>query len=114
MHYYVEMKIAGNLRAKTPEEGVVFIEQYILPTLEICKKYESEDKIIAGGPAVGAIQLNLVVQANSEYELDALLTSLPVWPLMETQIIPLTSFDGRAKSLAPGLDKLKSIVRKAA
>jgi muconolactone delta-isomerase len=52
----------------------------------------------------------LIVNAESVQELDDLLTGLPVWPRMETQVTPLTTFDGRALSLRPRLDHLKAQV----
>jgi len=51
------MKLADSGRSRSPEEGLSFIEQYVLPTLEICKKLEEEKKIVAGGPVGGAIAL---------------------------------------------------------
>jgi muconolactone delta-isomerase len=46
-----------------------------------------------------AIGLALVVKADSAKELDDLVTSLPVWPRMETAITPLTTFEDRVLSI---------------
>jgi hypothetical protein len=75
------MKLASSTRPTTPQEGVAFIEQFIFPTLEICKRLEDEKKILAGGPVGGAIALALVIKAESIQELDELIGSLPIWPL---------------------------------
>jgi hypothetical protein len=56
MNYLVQLKLAN--RPANSQEGVVFIEQFILPTLEHCKKLEAERKIVAGGPLSGAIALS--------------------------------------------------------
>ena len=106
MNYLVHMKTAH--RPASPQEGTAFIEQRILPTLELCRKLEGERKIVAGGPVSGAIALFLIVAADSAQELDAVITSLPVWPLLETTITPLTTFDGRMHALRARLEQVKS------
>ena len=99
MQYLVQMKIVPEGRPMRAEEGEAFFEEFIHPTLERCKKLEAEKKILAGGPVSGTIGLALVVKADSAKELDDLVTSLPVWPRMETAITPLTTFDDRALSI---------------
>jgi len=106
MNYLVQLKLANH--PDTPEEGSVFIEQFILPTLELCKKLEVEKKIVAGGPLSGAIALCLIVNAESAEELDALVTGLPVWPRMETTVTPLTTFDVRMQAVRARLEELRS------
>ena len=114
MQYLVQMKLVAPGRPTTPEEGAAFIEQYIFPTLELCKKLQGEKKILAGGPVSGAIGLVLIVNAESAREVDDLITSLPIWPRMETEVIPLTTFEGRAEILRPRLERLKAQMRGAA
>jgi len=109
MQYLVDMKLAAYARpAGGPQDGISFIEQYILPSLEMCKKLEDEKKILAGGPANGAIRLVMIVSAESAQELDELIESLPIWPRMETTVTPLTSFSGRMAALRPRLEGLKA------
>jgi muconolactone delta-isomerase len=84
-----------------------------LPTLERCKELESEKKILAGGPMNAAIGLVLIVAAESARELDDLITSLPVWPRMETEVTPLTTFEGRREVLRPGLEQVRPQMRRA-
>ncbi|HWO29995.1 MAG TPA: muconolactone Delta-isomerase family protein [Candidatus Acidoferrum sp.] len=110
MQYLVQMKLVPQGRPTTPEEGTAFIEQYIFPTLELCKKLQDEKKILAGGPTSGAVGLVLIVNAESARELDDLITSLPVWPRMETAVVPLTTFEGRAESLRPRLERQKGTI----
>ena len=105
MNYLVQLKLAR--RPASPQEGKVFIEQMILPTLELCKKLEAEKKIVAGGPVSGSISLSLIVGANSDEELDGVITSLPVWPLMETTVTPLGTFDVRAQEVRSRLEQMK-------
>jgi len=81
-----------------------YLEQLILPSLEACETLLEEKKIRAGGPAFGAIRLLLIVSADSAQELDELVSSLPIWPRMETTMVPLTTCGGRATSLRPQLE----------
>ena len=100
------MKLAS--RPTTPHEGTVFIEQFILSTLELCKKLEAEKRIVAGGPLSGAIALALIVTAESAEQLDDLITSLPVWPRMETTVSPLSTFDVRMQAVRARIEQLKT------
>ena len=108
MNYLVQMKLANANRPTTTLEGVAFIEQFILPTLELCKKLEGERTILGGGPTSGAVALALIVSAESIQELDDLITGLPVWPRMETTVTPLTSFEGRMQSVRARLEQIKA------
>lgn len=112
MQYLVQMKLVAQGRPTTTEEGAAFVEQYIFPTLELCNKLQEQKRILAGGPISGAIGLVLIINVESARELDDLITSLPVWPRMETEVTPLTTFDARKQSLLPRLEKLKAQARK--
>jgi muconolactone delta-isomerase len=111
MHYLIQMKLTAHSRPSTPQEEAAFIEGYIFPSLELCKKLEGEKKILAGGPMSGTIGIALIVNADSAQELDELVESLPLWPLMETAVIPLTTFDGRIATVRPRLERLKASLR---
>jgi muconolactone delta-isomerase len=104
MQYLVQMKIVAQARPSTLAEGVVFFDEYIHPTLQLCEKLQDDGKILAGGPISGAIGLVLLVRADSPRELDDLITSLPVWPRMETDVTPLTTFEDRALSIQQRLN----------
>ena len=108
MQYLVQMKLGSTSRPTTPQDGVALIEQFILPTLDLCRKLEEEKKILAGGPISGAVALVLIVNAESARELDDLITSLPLWSRMETEVIPLTSFEGRRQAVRPTVERLKA------
>ena len=105
MKYLVQQKLVN--RPTSPQDGIVFMEQVILPTLELCKKLEAEKRIVAGGPLSGAIALSLIVDAESAHELDNLISGLPVWPQMETTVTPLSSFDIRIQAVRTRLAELK-------
>lgn len=108
MQYLVQMKLADSGRPTTPADGVAFIERFILPSLEQCKKLVDEKKIAAGGPMSGTVALVLLVNAESARELDDLVTSLPLWPRMETEVIPLSSFEDRQVVVRATLERLRA------
>jgi muconolactone delta-isomerase len=108
MQYLVEMRLASSARPMSSADGVTFIERLILPTLELCKKLQDDGKIVAGGPRSGAVALALIVNAESARELDDLITSLPIWPRMETEVTPLTTFDERAQTVRIRLEDFKT------
>ena len=113
MPYLVDMKLAASSRPRGgAEAGSACIEPRILPSLEACETLLEAKKRLAGGPAVGAIRLMFIVSADSAQELDELVSSLPIWPRMETTMVPLTTFGGRATSLRPKLKGLKAMLQK--
>lgn len=108
MDYLVEMRLADSARPSTAVEGTAFIEQFVLPTLQVCKALEAEKKIVAGGPVVGTIALAMIVRVASIQELDEVVETLPLWPRMETIVTPLTTFDGRVLTVRSTLERLKA------
>ena len=114
MRYLIQMKLSGSVRPKDPQDGILLIERYILPSLEICRKWQAEGKLLAGGPVSASIQLAFVLEVESVQELDDLVESLPLWPLMETSVIPLTTFEGRIQAVQSKLKQLKSLLQEPA
>jgi muconolactone delta-isomerase len=111
MQYLIEMKLSGSARPKGPHDEIFLIERYIFPTVEIFRKWQAEGKLLAGGPVSASIQLALVLEVESALELDALVESLPLWPLMETTVTPLSTFEGRSLAVQSRLKQLKSLVQ---
>ena len=110
MNYLIEMKLADSARPKSPQDGVTFIEGFVLPSLEILDQLQKEGRLLAGGPVAGAIELALIVRAESVQELDELVESLPVWVLMETRVVPLQTLSGRATAVQHKLESFRAIV----
>jgi len=111
MRYLIEMKLSSSMRSKVPQDGIFLIEQYISPSLEICRKWQADGKLLAGGPVSGSIQLAIVLEVESVQELDELIEGLPLWPLMETSVIPLTTFEGRIAAVQSKLKQLRSLIQ---
>ena len=111
MQYLVQLRRRNSASPMSAGSGIGFIEELILPTLERCKKLQEDKRILAGGPSSGTVALALIVTAGSAQELDDLITSLPVWPRMETEVIPLSTFDERRHSALSKLEELKTQAR---
>lgn len=107
MQYLVQMKIIPQARPSTLPEGPAFFNEFIRPTLELCGELRDRHIILAGGTISGAIGLALIVQAESARELDEVITGLPVWPLMETAVTPLNTFEDRALAIQKRLNGAK-------
>jgi hypothetical protein len=108
MQYLVEMKLSAPLGNPSPAEGVQFIENVIVPTLERCRSLSSEGTIVAGGPAIGAIRLVFVAEVQNAKELEGVIMGLALWPLAETAVVPLTTFEDRKQEVGGLRDTLKS------
>jgi len=108
MEYLVNMHLADSGRSTTPAEGLTFVEQYILPTLDLCQTLAADNRILAGGPVSGAIGLAFIIRADTAREIDEIGASLPVWPRMVTTVTPLTTWSERANVLRPRLERLRA------
>lgn len=106
MQYLVDMKLRAPLENPSPAEGVRFIENVIVPTLERCLSLTSEGTIVAGGPAIGAIRLVFVAEAQNAKELESAIMGLAIWPLSETAVVPLTTFGDRKQTVGGLRDTL--------
>jgi hypothetical protein len=112
VQFLVRLSLSSEARPNTKAEGLAFIEDFIFPTLKHCVELQKERKIIAGGPESGSVALALIVETASAAELDAVITSLPVWPRMETTVTLLTTFEDRRRSVEAVLELVKSRTRK--
>lgn len=108
MEYLVEMRLTDSARPGSPEAGIALVEQYVAPSLEACTKLYDEHKILAGGPVSGSIALVFIVRAPSTRDLDSVLGSLPLWPLMETTVTPLATFGDRLGAVRMWAERLRA------
>jgi hypothetical protein len=81
----------------TPEQAIEVLEKGILPTFDTLMNLEADKKILAGGLPVGDRALVFILEAASHEEADQLLRDLPAWGVLKWAVIPLQSFEGRAK-----------------
>lgn len=111
MQFLIRLTLSSGSRPHSEAEGRAFIEDYIFPTLQRCIELQKAGKIIAGGPESGTVALALIVDTTSAAELDNLITSLPVWPRMETSVTALTTFEDRRHSVDTVLTNIKPRTR---
>ena len=111
MQYLVEMRLVPSIRPASPEAGIALVENYVFPTLEMCTKLREQKKIVAGGPISATLGIVMIVEAASALELDELVEHLPLWPLMETTVTPLTTFEDRIRAIRPRLERDKESAR---
>ena len=104
MKYFVTA--SGGPGFTSPEEAKQLLESIVLPGFEVLKKLEKEKKI-AGGLPVGERSLVFIAEAPSNEELDQLLRTIPLWGVLEWEVIPLQTFAARASLEKSLLDKLK-------
>jgi len=64
------MKLVAQARATSPEAEITLVENYIFPSIEMCRKLREEKKILAGGPISGTIGIAMIVEAASALELE--------------------------------------------
>lgn len=112
MQFLVRLSLSSGARPNTEAEGLAFVENFILPTLARCGELQKERRIVGGGPESGVVALVLIVEAASSAELDEVITTLPVWPLMETTVTPLSTFEDRRRSVDAVLEMVKARARK--
>ncbi|MGA2106124.1 MAG: muconolactone Delta-isomerase family protein [Syntrophorhabdales bacterium] len=80
----------------TPEDMIEILEDIVLPGLDALMRLESENTVLAGGVPVSERGVVFIVDAPSNEELDQLLRNLPLWEILEWQVTPLQTFEGRA------------------
>ncbi len=71
-----------------PQQMANLMERAILPSIEAVVELEEEKKVLPGGVHVGKRAGVMIIEADSNEELDQLLTSLPFWGLMKVEVSP--------------------------
>ena len=91
----------------TPAEAADFLEAVVVPSEELLAKLEADGRIYGGSFAArrgGAA----VVEAESNDDLNALLTSIPIWGFSKFDVIPLQTFESRAAQDASSAKALRA------
>jgi muconolactone delta-isomerase len=58
---------------------------------------------------LGRVALRFIMEADSAENVDRMITSLPIWPLVETRVTPLIAFDERREHLKEMLERLATV-----
>ncbi len=104
----IELDHVKSGSALTPDAGRAFIEHIIFPTLARAEQLVAEKKILSGGPVVGRVALQFILEADSSEQVDRMITSLPLWRVAETRVTPLITFSERRNHVEALLESLAS------
>lgn len=110
MLYLVQMQLVMSGDRPQIEESIAFIEQIMLPSLQICSQIHSEGSVVAGGALTGAIAIAMIIEAESSQAVDKILMRLPFWSVMKTTVIPLIKFGERLTHLSDRVEQLRAIL----
>jgi hypothetical protein len=86
----------GGPSSPAPEDMLDLLEFSVLPGFEALARLEAENKILGGGVPISERSVVFIVEAESNEALDQILRALPFWPILDWQVTPLVSFEGRA------------------
>ena len=106
MKYLATMEMREE-RIPSDPQGLVQHLGMVVKQHEIEAKLEKEKKILAGGGSAGKMMDALIVDVETNKELNDLIRDLPLSPVMKVDIIPLVDFEDCAAKERQGLERLK-------
>ena len=86
-----------------PEEAIAYIEQVVIPSIEMLAQWEREGRVRAGGVFPGERVGAFVMEADSAEEVGRLLGSLPFWGQIKWEVRAL-------QSLSSTVERERSII----
>lgn len=92
----------------SPREAAEVLEQGILPLFDQMIELQKRKKIVAGGLPAGSRTFYLIVEAESNDEVDRMLRDLGAWGVFTWKVTPLQTLRGRADMERDILKALKS------
>ena len=101
------MKTIDTTTPPSPDQIIPYMENMVIPNHEALTKLEAEKKILAGGCLVGKRANVFIVEVASNEELHQLLMSLPMFALLETDVVPLTSVEDCCAQIRQNLERRK-------
>ncbi len=96
MRYLITIDYVDTATPLSSEQTIQLVEQAVLPTLETCATLEQEHQILAGGVTARTGSGILIVEAQSNEELNRLVQRLPAWGMLKVAVTPLQGFAERA------------------
>lgn len=91
---------------QSPEDAKHLLENVVHPSFEALKALEAEGKILGGGLPVGDRSIVFILEAASHQEVDCLIQNMPMWSMLEWEVVPLQDFGGRLAQEKELLTKL--------
>lgn len=77
------------------EEALGLLQNLVLPGLHAIMDLQANGTIVAGGIPVGQRAGIFIFEAADNAALDEVLRELPLWPLLEWEVIPLEAVAAR-------------------
>jgi len=97
----------GGPSSPVNEDMMDLLEFSVLPGFEALAKLEAENIIAGGGVPISERSVVFIIEAESNEALDQTLRALPFWAVLDWQVTPLVSFEGRAFHERKILQQLK-------
>lgn len=108
MKYLVTMELIGSPPTTSLPEMVQWLEQVVVPSEEAFIALEAKGTILAGGDLTGRRGWAAIFEAASNEELSHILDTIPEWPFMKVDVIPLESTESRLARLRQSIERMKS------
>lgn len=80
---------------QSPDEAKQLLEGVVHPSFVRIQQLEAEGKISASGLPIGDRTIIFVLEAASHSEADSIIQSMPIWPLLEWEVVALQSVGDR-------------------
>ena len=93
----------------SPAQEVEVLEKAIIPTFEMIK---NDKRVVVSGLPVGSRTFILIVQADTNSEVDSMLRALPAWGALAWKVVALESIDGRMATEKEVVKSLKAMLAK--
>ncbi len=93
-------------------EALAILSNIVLPTFTQLIELEKKKKILAGGLPVGDRAFVFIAEAESNDDLDKTLRQLPMWGVLDWEVTPLQTFNGRAKQEQQAVKEMKNAIKK--
>lgn len=93
----------------SPAQEVEVLEKAIIPTFEMIK---NDKRVVVSGLPVGSRTFILIVQADTNSEVDGMLRALPAWGALAWKVVALESLEGRMATEKEVVKSLKAMLAK--
>ena len=80
---------------QSPEEAKQLLEGVVHPSFVRIQELEAEGKISASGLPIGDRTIVFVLEAESNAEADSIIQSMPIWSMLEWEVVALQSVGDR-------------------
>ena len=108
MRYLITMETIDTTIPSSPDQVIPYMENLVIPQHEALTKLEAEKKILASGCVAGKRAHVFIMDVASNEELHQLLMSLPMFPMLKTDVAPLTTVEDCCAQIGKNLERFKA------